>query len=198
MKYLLSLITLLFFVASPLQAQEELAIGATAPTFNLKNIDGELYSFDSFESAKGYIVIFTCNHCPFSVAYEDRIIEMQKKFEPMGYPVIAINPNDAETYPTDSYEAMKVRAEEKDFNFVYLHDETQEIAKAYGASRTPHIFLVDADKTVQYVGAIDDNTYSPESVSANWLADAIMALDAGKKIDPEHTKAVGCSIKWKK
>ncbi|MCB9236087.1 MAG: thioredoxin family protein [Bacteroidia bacterium] len=188
-----------FFWFNTLMAQTQ--VGAVAPEFNLKNINGEMVSMDSFSEATGYIVIFTCNHCPYSKLYEDRIIEINNEFAPQGWPVIAINPNDAEQYPDDSYKEMKKRAKEKGFTFPYLHDETQEIAKAYGASKTPHVFLVannDGQRVVAYIGAIDDNAKDAGSVESNFLKDAIQAVQSGTMPDPAETKAVGCGIKWKK
>lgn len=120
-------------------------IGDTARDFNLKNVDGKMVSLAGIKKAKGYIVVFTCNHCPYSVAYEDRIIALHKKYAKLGYPVVAINPNDKDVQPADSFDNMKKRAKEKKFPFVYLYDETQEIAKAYGATRTPHVYVLDKE-----------------------------------------------------
>ena len=116
-------------------------VGDVAADFNLKNIDGSMKSLAGYKDAKGFIVVFTCNHCPFSIAYEDRIIGIHNRFSSMGYPVIAINPNDVATVPDDSYEKMIERAKEKKFPFDYLHDETQEVAKRFGAARTPHVYV---------------------------------------------------------
>lgn len=173
-------------------------VGDTAIDFKLKNIDGKKVSLKSYKKAKGFIIIFTCNHCPFSVANEDRIIALHKKYEPQGYPVIAINPNDAVSYPDDSFENMKVRAKEKSFTFAYLYDETQEIAKTYGATKTPHVFVLDKKLVVKYIGAIDDAAKDESKVSEKFLESAIDALVEGKKIEKTATKAVGCGIKWKK
>ncbi len=142
-------------------------VGDVATDFKLKNVDGKMVSLSDYPDAKGFIVIFTCNHCPYSVAYEDRIIEMDKEYKEKGYPVIAINPNDPEQYPTDSYEAMKVRAKEKNFTFPYLFDEGQKIYPQYGATRTPHVFLLNKEEkglVVKYIGAIDDNYTDAEKV----------------------------------
>ena len=113
-------------------------------------------------------------------------------------PVIAINPNDKDVAPDDSFEKMQARAKEKKFAFAYLYDETQEIAKAYGATRTPHVFLLDKNRVVRYIGAIDDNSEEPNAVKEKYLENAIDALLAGKEIAVKETKAVGCSIKWSK
>jgi glutathione peroxidase-family protein len=181
-------------------------VGDEAIGFSLKNASntvngiGETVSFKDYKNVKGYIVIFTCNHCPFAKAYEDRIIGLHKKYDPKGYPVIAINSNDEVSYPEDNYANMKIRSKEKGFNFAYLHDATQEIAIAYGATKTPHVYLLEkkGDKNyVRYIGAIDDNTYNPEEVKEKYLENAIDALLNGQKIEKSFTRAVGCSIKWK-
>jgi peroxiredoxin len=174
-----------------------LNVGDKAPDFKLKNIDGKVMSLSDIDNVEGYIVVFTCNTCPTSVMYEDRIIEANKKFAPMGYPVVAINPNDVERRPGDSFEEMKIRAKEKGFDFPYLYDETQEVAISYGATRTPHVFLLDKDLTVQYIGAIDNNSAEASEASEFYLEDAVNALKSGGKPDPNFTKAIGCTIKWK-
>ncbi len=181
-----------------------LHVGDIAPDFNLKNVDGNMVSMASMEDAKGYIVIFSCNHCPYVKLYEDRMIALDKEFAKQGYPVIAINSNDPEEYPTDSYEAMQVRAKEKGFTFPYLVDETQATAKAYGATRTPHVYLLhkqeSGDLKVAYIGAIDDDTQDSkkDKDKVKYVANAIAAITNGSTPDPSTTKAIGCSIKWKK
>ncbi len=179
------------------QAQSGYRIGDVARDFKLKNVDGKKMSLADFKTAKGYVVIFTCNHCPFAVAYEDRIIALHRKYAEKGFPVIAINPNDKDVQPADSYDNMKKRAKEKGFPFVYLYDETQEIARAYGATRTPHVFLLDKERRVRYIGAIDDNHESPEEVKERYLENAIEALLAGREVPRTETKAIGCTIKWR-
>ena len=192
MNRLLNLVALLLVVTS-LQAQYK--VGDVATDFNLKGVDGKMHSLAEVKDAKGYVVVFTCNHCPFAVMYEDRLIALEKEFGPKGYHIMAINPNDPEVNAEDSYELMIVRAKEKGFNFPYLFDEGQKIYPQYGATKTPHVFLLDADKKVQYIGAIDDNARDEDGVEERYLANAINALDAGKKIEPNFTKAIGCSIK---
>ena len=175
-------------------------VGDYATDFKLKNIDGKTVSLADYKDAKGFIVIFTCNHCPYAKLYEDRIIALDKKFKDNGYPVIAINPNDDKKYPDDSFENMKKRAKEKGFTFPYLVDETQEVAKAYGAARTPHVYLLQKENgkyKVAYIGAIDDDTEGSKEQKVTYLENAIEALEAGKSPDPSMTKAVGCTIKWK-
>ncbi|MBU2929923.1 thioredoxin family protein [Winogradskyella psychrotolerans] len=170
------------------------AIGDVATDFNLKNVDGSMVSLDSFENAKGYIVTFTCNECPFSVLYEDRLIALNNEYAPKGYPVIAINPN-SPANEKEGYAAMQKRSEEKGFTFPYLVDEGQKIYPQYGAVRTPHVFLLDAERKVQYIGTIDDNSKSPEDVKVNYVKDAIEALEKGEKPSPNFTKAIGCPVK---
>ena len=179
-------------------AQSGYKIGDTATDFKLKGTDDKIHSLADIKDAKGYIVIFTCNHCPFSIAYEDRIIAIQDKYKAKGYHVIAINPNDPKVNTDDSFEKMKVRAKEKSFNFWYLFDDGQKIYPQYGATKTPHVFLLDNNRVVRYIGAIDDSSKDPAAVEQTFLANAIDALDAGKKITPETTKAIGCSIKTAK
>lgn len=175
-------------------------VGDTVKDFSLKNIDGKNVSLTGLKNNKGAIVIFTCNHCPFSVAYEDRIIALHNKYQSMGFPVIAINPNDATKAPDDSYPKMKERAKQKNFTFPYLHDATQQTAKAFGAARTPHVFLLtregDAYK-VAYIGAIDNNTDEPQAATQKYVESAIAEVLDGKPVTTNFTKAIGCTIKWK-
>ncbi len=156
------------------------------------------YRSTDFPNAKGFVVIFTCNHCPYSKAYEDRIIALDKEYKYKGYPVIAINPNNPRDYPEDSYENMKKRADEKGFTFPYLVDAGQRIYPQYGATKTPHVYLLqkeDGKNIVKYIGAIDDNHKNASQVKNHFLADAIDALLAGREIENKTTKAIGCSIK---
>jgi peroxiredoxin len=189
-----------FVLLSSFSDQEGYRIGDKALEFELKNIDGQMFSLQS-TAVRGYVVVFTCNHCPFSKKYEDRLIKLNNITTPKGYPLVAINSNDADQYPEDSFENMQVRAKEKGFNFPYLHDETQEVARTYGATKTPHVFVLAKEKgafVVKYIGAIDDNTDDEAAVKMKYVENAIDALTTGNSIDPELTKAIGCSIKWKK
>jgi peroxiredoxin len=175
-------------------------VGDTVKDFSLKNIDGKNVSLSGLKNNKGAIVIFTCNHCPFSVAYEDRIVALNRKYASQGFPVIAINPNDATKVPDDSFSKMQERAKEKNFTFPYLQDATQETAKAFGAARTPHVFLLTksgADYKVAYIGAIDNNTDEPEAATQKYVETAISEILAGKPVSTNFTKAIGCTIKWK-
>ena len=172
--------------------------GDKATDFKLKSVDGKMYSMADYKEAKGFIVVFTCNHCPFAVKYEDRINALAKKYKKQGYILIAINPNEPAVQPEDSFELMKVRAKEKGFVFPYLFDDGQKIYPQYGATKTPHVFLLDKNLIVKYIGAIDDNVDDANAVKEKFLENAITALEAGKTPSPETTKAIGCSIKVKK
>lgn len=176
-------------------------IGDEAADFNLENVDGQMISFSSFPNAKGYIVIFTCNHCPYAKAYEDRIIALDQKYKPLGYPVIAISPNDPEVMPEDGFEEMKVRAEEKGFTFPYMLDEGQKLYPQYGATKTPHVFIINKEEgknIVRYIGAIDNNYENPNDVTEKYVEAAVDALLSGAEITQPTTVAIGCGIKVKK
>lgn len=176
------------------------AIGDYVEDFKLKNIDGNMVSLSDYKGAKGFIVTFTCNTCPYSVMYEDRIIALHEKYAKKGYPVVAINSNDVTKKPGDSFDAMQERAKEKGFGFKYLYDESQEVATRFGATRTPHMFILKTDKKgyqLKYIGAVDDNARDAASVNEPFTAQAVDALLAGKAIEKTETKAIGCTIKWK-
>lgn len=173
-------------------------IGDVATDFSLKNIDGNMVSLSDYTDAKGFLVIFTCNTCPYAVAYEDRIIALDAKYKSQGVPVIAVMPNNPVSKPGDSYAKMKVRAQEKVFTFPYLLDEGQEIYPQYGATRTPHVYLLEktADgNIVRYIGAIDDNYQDAAQVEEKFVENAVDAMLAGEEIEVTTTKAIGCSIK---
>lgn len=169
-------------------------IGEVATDFKLKNVDDKLFSLSDIKDAKGYIVVFTCNECPFAKMYEDRLIELHKEYAPKGYSVVAINPNSSAENEKENFEAMQKRAEEKGFPFVYLVDDGT-IFSQYGAVRTPHVFLLDKERKVQYIGTIDNNSRSAESVTEKYVENAIKALESGKKPSPNLTKAIGCPVK---
>lgn len=196
-KAFLPLLLALFLCCSQaINAQYE--IGDRVEDFSLKSLDGSKVSMADYQDAKGYIIIFTCNHCPYAVAYEDRIIALHKEMEPKGYPVIAINPNDPDVQPEDSFEQMKQRADEKNFPFQYLLDEGQTVYPKFGAKRTPHVFLVDDEMVLRYIGAIDDNYKSAEDVNQKYVREAIQAIEEGRDPEPAVTKAIGCTIKTAK
>lgn len=174
-----------------------LKVGDIAPDFKLENVDGKMVSLAGFKDVKGFIINFTCNTCPYAVMYEERIADLQKKYAPMGYPVINIMPNDIDVKPGDSFDKMKMRAKKVGYTY-YLNDAAQEVYPQYGASRTPHIYLLDADRKVRYIGAIDDNAQDAEAVEERFLENAIAALEKGEEPNPAFTKAIGCSIKVKK
>ncbi|ASW75283.1 redoxin [Chryseobacterium piperi] len=176
-------------------------VGDEATDFKLKNIDGKMVSLSDYTSAKGFIVIFTCNHCPYAKKYEDRIIELDKKYKSLGYPVIAINPNDPNAQPEDGYPQMIERAKQKGFTFPYLVDEGQKIYPQYGATKTPHVFILQKEKgknIVKYIGAIDNNYDNPNDVSEHYAQDALDALIKGESVKVTKTVAIGCTVKTKK
>ncbi|RVT77376.1 thioredoxin family protein [Flavobacterium sufflavum] len=195
---LLLFVSVIFTTAFTSNVPTAYKIGDTATDFKLKSVDGKMYSMSDYKSAKGFIVVFTCNHCPFAKKYEDRINDLAKKYKSKGYILLAINPNDPVAEPADSFDMMKVRAKEKGFAFPYLLDEGQKIFPQYGATKTPHVFLLDKNRIVKYIGAIDDNVDSAADVKEKYLENAIAALESGKTPSPETTKAIGCSIKVKK
>ncbi len=175
----------------------KLKIGSRAPGFSLPAVDGKFYSLNSFLDKKILVIIFSCNHCPYVQAYEQRIIDLQKEFENKGVQIIAINSNDDKKYPEDSFEEMKKRATDKNFNFLYLRDETQETAKGYGATHTPQVFLFDENRKLRYEGKIDDNWQEPEKVKSKYLRNAIIEVLDGKEVSVPETFSIGCTIKWK-
>lgn len=175
---------------------EELAIGAEAPAFNLMGTDEQMHSLDDVKGEKGTLIIYTCNHCPYVKAYEDRVVDLAKTYQPQGIGVAAISCNDADAYPSDDFEAMQKRAKEKGFPFPYLYDESQAVALEYGPMVTPHIFLFDPELKLVYRGRID-NSAKPAEVEDRDLDNALTALVNGEEIKVKETTAFGCSIKWK-
>lgn len=183
---------------NPLSGDKGYDVGDTASDFSLKNVNGKKVSLSDFDKAKGFLIIFTCNTCPYAIAYEDRIIALDAKYKPQGVPVIAINPNNPVVKPGDSFNAMKVRATEKGFTFPYLFDEKQQVYPKYGATRTPHVYLLEKTSkgnVVRYIGAIDDNYQDAAKVEERFVEDAIDAMLAGEDIEVKKTRAIGCSIK---
>ena len=187
-----------FLTTTVLSAQSGYDIGAIATDFELENIDGTFVSLSDFEEAKGFIVVFTCNTCPYAVAYEDRIEALNKMYASKGYPVVAIMPNNIEIKPGDSLSAMKQRAKEKGFTFPYLIDREQTIFPQYGATKTPHVYILEKTNdtnVVGYIGAIDDNYKDADAVDKKYVEDAVNALLANKPVPVSKTRAIGCSIK---
>ena len=194
MKTILILISTLTLVS----LNDGYTIGDTATDFSLSNTNGDNISLSDYENAKGFIVIFTCNTCPYSVAYEDRINALDATYKPKGYPVIAINPNDPKAKNGEALAEMKTRSENKSFSFPYLQDKGQQVYPKYGATRTPHVYILqkEGDKNiVRYIGAIDDNSRNEKKVKKHYVADAVDALLAGNAPAVTTTKAIGCSIK---
>lgn len=195
----LFILVFIFSFFTHLSAQP-LAVGVKAPEFSLKNIDGKTVSLSDYSGEKGVVLIFTCNTCPVVAAYEDRIIGLHKEFATKGYPVVTINPNDPEISEGDSFSEMKKRAVKSSYPFPYLFDEKQEVFKAYGATRTPEVFVLTktGDRfVVSYTGTIDDNSRDAGAVKKKYAAEAINSLLAGNTPSPATTKAVGCGIKYK-
>ncbi len=175
-----------------------LKVGDIAPDFQLKSTSGKLVTLKDYKSVKGYIVVFTCNTCPYAQAYEQRIIDLHNKMAPMGWPVVAIMPNDPNVQPGDGFDKMVERAKEKKYPFEYLLDDGQKVFPAYGAVRTPHVFLLDKDRKVRYIGGVDDNSEDETLVTRRYVEEAIAAVEKGLEPEPNLTKAVGCMIKVKK
>jgi peroxiredoxin len=171
-------------------------IGDRIEDFFLINIDDAMVSLSDYEDAKGFIIVFTCNTCPYSIANEDRIIALDKKYKLQGFPVIAINPNDPVAVPNDSFEKMKDRGQEKGFTFPYLLDVGQKIYPKFGATKTPEVYIVTQnDLKVKYIGAIDNSSRDASAVTEKYVENAVDALLAGEKIEKTTTRAIGCSIK---
>ncbi|MGA2442407.1 MAG: thioredoxin family protein [Tepidisphaeraceae bacterium] len=174
-----------------------LQIGRPAPDFNLPGVDGKKYSLANFKDAKLLIVVFSCNHCPYVVGSEDRIIRFAKDYAARGVKLVAINSNETVEHPTDSFEHMITRAKEKKFPFPYLRDESQEVALAYGALRTPHFYVFDGQRNLRYTGRMDDNPKMEALAKTHELRDAVDAILAGKKPPVEQSNPLGCNVKWK-
>jgi peroxiredoxin len=189
------------FLAVNLMAGDGYKVGDKAADFKLKNVDGKFVSLADYPNAKGFVVVFTCNNCPYAKAYQDRLIALDKKYKNKGFPVIAINPNDPAVEPADSYDAMVTRAREKGYTFPYLYDAKQEIYRLYGATRTPHTFILKKDSQgeliVKYIGAVDDNYNDASAVNQPYVVNALEALLNNKEPEPNFTKAIGCSVKSK-
>lgn len=174
-----------------------LSINDKMPDFNLPNVDGSSYSAEDLTGSNATVVMFWCNHCPYVVPNQDRIIAMQDEYKDKGVKFIAIGANNADTHPADSFENMKLRAEEKGYNFPYLRDESQAVAKRFGAQRTPEVFLFDSNQQLKYHGRIDDNHEDVSRATSHDLRNAIDAVLSGREPDPAETGAMGCTIKWK-
>jgi peroxiredoxin len=201
MKKLLFLFTGALMLTGQISAGEPYKTGDVASDFSLRSVSGKMVSFSQFKDAKGFVVVFTCNTCPVVKKYEQRIIDLNTQFSSKGYPVIAINSNDKNVSPGDSYEDMQKIAKDKGFEFQYLYDPTQETAKLYGATNTPHVYVLSKKEgklIVEYVGAIDNNADDPDKADKKYVVDAINALLKNEQVPVTATKAIGCGIKWKK
>jgi len=176
----------------------KLRVGEKAIDFKLPGVDGKNHAlFEDNGGHKAIVVVFTCNHCPYAQAYEDRIIAIHEDYAKKGVQVIAINPNDASAYPEDSFERMKTRATKKQFPYPYLRDEMQMVARAYGAEYTPEVYLLDSTFTLRYNGRIDDSWNHPEQIKSQDLRTALDELLADKPVSSPLSHAIGCSVKWK-
>ena len=174
-----------------------LKIGDEALAFKLPGVDGKEHSIDEYKGKDAVVVIFSCNHCPYVRAWEDRMVQIQADYASKGVQIIAFNSNDASKFPEDSFPNMKERARVKNFNFPYVRDETQSVARAYGAERTPEVFMFNKNGVLRYHGAIDDNYDDPKGVREHYLRLALDAMLSGNPISTPETRPVGCSIKWK-
>jgi len=196
---LLSLFTFSYFLVIESLAQYK--AGDAVSDFKLLNVDGRYVTLSQFEEAKGFIIVFTCNTCPVAKKYEDRIIELDHEFKTKGFPVIAISSNDKNINPGDSYEEMQKYSRKHNFTFPYLYDESQEVARRFGATNTPHVYVV-SKKTgkyvVDYIGAIDNNADNPSAADKKYVVSAVNSLLKGEKPIVTKTVAIGCSIKWKR
>jgi peroxiredoxin len=191
-------IVTIFLAARPLAPNY--GVGDTVADFKLKNVDGKTVSLADYKTAKGAIVIFDCNTCPYSKAYNQRIIDLNKKYENKGFPVIAINSNDASASPGDSFNEMVRVAKDKGYDFPYLSDESQSVAKSFGATNTPHVFVLTKDGNsfkVAYIGAIDNNPRDASAADKKYVEEAVNMLLSGSPVTNAKTKAIGCGIKWK-
>jgi len=187
-----------FAVNKVVSVEKGYDIGDIATDFKLMNIDGKMVSLSDYNDAKGFIITFTCNTCPYAVLYEDRIEALNKKYASKGYPVIAIMPNNTDIKPGDSMEAMKARAKAKGFTFPYLIDKEQKIFPQYGATKTPHMYVLQKTKkgnVVKYIGAVDNNYKDASAVTKKYVENAVDALLNGEEVPETKTRAIGCSIK---
>lgn len=180
--------------------QKQLEIGQPAPTFTLPGVDGKDVDTAKLlkeNKKKALVVVWMANHCPVAAAYQDRLIQLQKDYEDKGVQVIAVSSTDASAYKADSFENMKKRAKEKGYNFPFVYDQSQDVARAFRATCTPHAFLIDSRGNLAYRGAID-NSQNPKKVTKHFLRDAVDAVLAGKPVETPTTQQFGCSVKWKK
>ncbi len=194
------LMTILVFFSGK-KINDTYQIGDLVKDFELKNVDGNFISMADQPKNAGYILVFTCNTCPWAKGYEQRIIDLHNKYMAKGYPVIAIQPNDEQLQPGDSFEEMKKRSDEMEYPFPYVIDQTQEVTLAFGARATPQVYLVQKESNgyyLRYIGGIDNSPRDGSKATEKWAEDAVDQLLQGKEVSNTHTKAIGCSIKWSK
>lgn len=175
-------------------------LGDSVADFHLKNVDGRTVSLADYQAQKGLIVVFTSNHCPFAKTYEDRLLMLDRKFAPQGYPILAIMPNDPAAYEEDSFENMKARAREKTYPYAYVLDETQSTARAFGTTRTPQVYVLkqtNGQFILEYVGTVDDSPQDGATAQRRYVDEAVGSLLAGRPVQSPITKPIGCAIKWK-
>lgn len=177
---------------------EKSSLGKAAPDFSLKGVDGKTYSLASFSSKKALVIMFICNHCPYVQAIEDRIIQLARDYESKGVQLVGICSNDPTDYPDDLPANLKKRWEQKKYGFPYLVDDSQEVARAYGAVCTPDIYIFDSDRKLAYHGQLDDHWKEPSKVKRRDLREALDALLKNQNPSAAQTPSMGCSIKWKK
>ncbi len=196
---LVTVVAILFINASA--DKFGMTVGDYASDFELENIDGKNISLADYKDNKGFIVVFTCNTCPYAKMYEKRIMDLDVKYASRGFPVIAINPNDVEQQPGDSMSEMQKRAKDKGYTFPYLRDDSQQVANSYGATKTPHVYVLNEESTgkykIEFIGAIDDSPRDASDVEKTFVEDAVEALLAGEKPKVTTARAIGCTIKWK-
>ena len=177
---------------------DKLKINDKMPAFkNLPGVDGKKYSSEDFADKKSIVVVFSCNHCPYVKAYEERMIAFQKYYDGKGVQLVAINSNETKNYPEDNFDEMVKNAKNKNFNFIYLRDDDQAIADAFGATHTPEFFVFDEKRTLRYHGKMDDNWQTPTAVKDKYLQDAVDAILTGKEVKTPETFSIGCTIKWR-
>lgn len=182
----------------PVYTPEKIQFGTDCPDFKLPGVDGRTYTKKDFLNYKPLVIVFMCNHCPYVKAIEDRLITLASDLKELGVNMVGISSNDAETYPDDSFENLKKRAEEKNYPFIYLYDESQDVARQFGAICTPDYFVYDHRAKLAYRGRLDDSWKEPGSVQKRELYDAVIQLAQGKTISHPQIPSMGCSIKWKK
>lgn len=199
MKKLMLISAAVVLISSVSGAKEPYKAGDYASDFNLKDVNGKMVSLSQYKDAKGFILVFMCNTCPVVKKYEQRIMDLNTEFSGKGYPVVAINSNSKSVSPGDSFEEMQKLAGSKGFKFDYLYDESQDVAREYGATNTPHVYVLsrqDGKLKVAYAGAIDNNADDGTKAEKHYVQDAVNALLKGEQVPVTGTKAIGCGIKW--